>query len=464
MKLNRRRMLKGLAGLAGAGVAGRFALLPPSPSRDLEPTDVLARRFFESLDADDRARACVEYDHPLRQYHNRGVWGGGLWVNPLNLGWDQRRMMTDLFHGGLSQAGRARVPEEYYTRFPGVHSMHVLMCGDPRKPPYQLILTGAHLNLRIGGASREGIAFGGPLVYGDQSGDDQPGLPGNLYRYQLEIAQRLFGSLSSEQRALALRKTSPVQTDIQLQGAQGVFEGVPVSSLTSEGRAAARELAGAMLSSYPDADVAYAWECLERNGGVEQLRLAFYEDSVVTGGSAFQNVRLEGPAAVLYFRGHPHVHAFVNVGRDPEVPLSVGELLANNPAPLRGAQIKQLFETALRDELGTDLAYFDTDSVAGSLRAGPVRSGDVYALEVWQDRAVVAELEGSELSPHFAGELRARGFEADPRRTYSVATTAYASGDAAPERLGKLQARQMRAMVRDVLIAQLRRRGFAPTG
>jgi hypothetical protein len=88
MSMNRRRALKVLGTLTGLGLAGRYALLPPSRSRELASPQELAIRFFDSLDAEDRKRACVEYDHPLRQYHNRGVWGGGLWVNAMNLDWE----------------------------------------------------------------------------------------------------------------------------------------------------------------------------------------------------------------------------------------------------------------------------------------------------------------------------------------------------------------------------------------
>jgi len=38
------------------------------------------------------------------------------------------------------------------------------------------------MNLRLGGESREGVAFGGPIVYGDQHGDSRQGLPGNVYQ------------------------------------------------------------------------------------------------------------------------------------------------------------------------------------------------------------------------------------------------------------------------------------------
>jgi hypothetical protein len=459
--ISRRRVLGVLGGLAGAGLMGRYALLPPSRSSELEPPDVLARRFFDSLSADDRRRACVAYDHPLRQYHNRGIWGGGVWVQPLSLGWDQRRMLTDLLHAGLSEAGRARVPEEYYTRWPGVHSMHVLLCGDPSNPPYQLILTGAHLNLRIGGRSREGAAFGGPLVYGDQRGDSRPGLPGNLYRFQLETAQRLFLSLSPEQQRLAVKETSPVQTDIQLQGSEGSFAGVQVSGLAPESRAIAREMVGAMLSTYPADDVAYAWSCLERNGGVEGLHLAYYQDSAMEGSRQLHNIRLEGPAAVFYFRGFPHVHAFVNVGLDPDAPLSVGERLADNPTMLEGAGVKRLFEAALREHLGADFGYYDIDSVAGRLRRGPVRTGDIYALESWQDRVVRVEVRGSKLSRHFVDELRTRGIAPEAHRVYAIATTRYVADEVALEKLGTIEARHPGPLVRDVLIEHLRERGVS---
>ena len=48
-------------------------------------------------------------------------------------------------------------------------------------------------------------------------------------------------------------------------------------------------------------------------------------------GGGYQTYRLEGPAAVFYFRGFPHVHAFFNVAMDGEAPLSVGEVIGRNP-------------------------------------------------------------------------------------------------------------------------------------
>jgi len=462
--MNRRRVLQGLGAVAGAGVLGRFALLPPSPSRAIEPSDQLATRFFDSLDEKQRAEACVPYDHPLRQLHNKGLWTAGLLATPLALGWTQRRLLTDLLHAGLSAAGRERVPNEYYSRWPGVHAMKVLVCGDPHHPPYQLILSGAHLNLRIGGASREGAAFGGPLVYGDQRGDGVPGLPGNLYRFQLDTATRLFRGLTSDQQKLALLPASPVQTAIQLQGPEGLFPGAPVSALSADNRALARELISGILSTWPEDDAAYAWRCIDHNGGPEALSLSYYADSDPGRRGAPQNVRLEGPAAVLYFRGDPHVHAFLSVAMDPSAPLGVGQLVGHNPAPLEGAAVQRFFEAAMLDQSGADLAFYDLDSVAGRLRAGPVREGDLYALESWQDSTAVVEVKGATLRPALLASLRAAGKELDPRRTYAVATAWHVAQHEAQELLGEPGAVTSGPLLRDVLIAHAKQRGFPGHG
>ena len=102
-------------------------------------------------------------------------------------------------------------PEEFFTRWSGVHALRVVICGEPATPPYQVILTGNHLNLRLGGASREGAAFGGPQVYGDQRGNERPGLPGNVYRDQFLLAQRILRHLDAPTRKLAVLDEAPVQ-------------------------------------------------------------------------------------------------------------------------------------------------------------------------------------------------------------------------------------------------------------
>jgi hypothetical protein len=204
--------------------------------------------------------------------------------------------------------------------------------------------------------------------------------------------------------------------------------------------------------------------CLERNGGAERLYLSYYEDSEVDRSGQFQNFRLEGPAAVFYFRGYPHVHAFINVGMDGDAPLSVGEPLGENPTVLEGGKVKRLFETAMREQTGGDFAYYDPDSVAGRLRKGPIRSGDIYTLESWQDSVTRVEIKGANLSATLVEELRNRGVEPDPRRVYTIDTTGYVAGELAAEKLGRVESSQKGGLVRDAAIAYLRKRGFSVAG
>lgn len=463
--MHRRKVLKlgaGLGALAGAGLYGRHRLLPPRPSPVLESVDVLARRLFAGLDDEQRAACCVPYDHPLRQYHNRGVWGGGLGIFA-GFGYEQRAILSDLLYAGLSEVGRARIPEEYYTRWPGVHSMRVLVCGDPSAPPYQLILSGAHLNLRLGGRCREGVAFGGPQVYGDQRGNGRVGLPGNLYREQFLLAQRLLRGLDPGRRRAASCGAAPIQTQIELQGRGGSFPGIPLGEGTGDERALAHELVESILSTWPPDDVAFARECLLANGGLAALWFSTFErdaDGPIPAGQVF---RLEGPAAVFHFRGHPHVHAFVNVAMDGDAPLSVGEPLGVNPRALQGDAVRALFERALRAETGADLAHYPRASVAGALRAGPIRSGDVYTLESWQESAVVVSIRGAHLAAGLRAALAQQGRPLEPTRLYTVATTEYARDELAAE-LGTIESRRDGPMLRELTVAHLRAHGFAAAG
>ncbi|HYR90670.1 MAG TPA: DUF3500 domain-containing protein [Terriglobia bacterium] len=459
--MNRRTAIKtgvSLGVLAGTGLYGGYRFLPPGRSSALEPVDALARRFFIGLDPEQRAETCVGYDHPLRQYHNRGVWGGGRSIL-FGFNREQRGILTDLLYSGLSAEGRGRVPEEYFARWSGVHSMRALICGDPTVPPYQIILTGPHLNLRLGGKSREGVAFGGPQVYGDQHGNERVGLPGNLYRDQFLLGQRILRSLDDGRKKQALLEEAPVQTQVELQGRHGSFAGIPVRDLTPEGKALARELVERIFSTYPATDVTYARECLEANGGLDALFVSYYqhgEDGEIPEGQVF---RLEGPAAVFYFRGHPHVHAFLNVAMDGDAPLSVGEPLGTNPAWLDRARVKALFQTALRAETGSELAYYHESSVVGRLRPGLIRSGDIYNLESWQETVEVVEVRGSNLSATLLAELRGLGMTLDGGKTYKVATTSYIASELA-QKLGRIDTRRPGPLLRDLTVAYLRAHSF----
>lgn len=465
--MNRRRALKLLGGSAAAlacgGLAAKRFLLPPAPRFPLASVDDLAVDLVASLAEETRAAVVVDYDHPLRQVHNRGVGGGGLGIDLGTFDRRQRQLLADLLHAGVSATGRERIPEQFFLGFGGVHRMKVLVCGEPGEGPYQVVLTGPHLNLRLGGTSREGVAFGGPQVYGDQRGNERAGLPGNVYRYQLDAARALLRSLTPGERAEVVLADSPIQTRIEVRGSAARLPGLPVASFGEASRDLARALVDGILSTYPDDDAEYARECLEANGGVGGLLFSCYEEDALPRRDLYPVFRLEGPAAVFHFKGTPHVHAFVNVARDGDAPLSVGAVVGENPAVLEGAAAKRFVEDALAAHAGCELAYYDLESAVGRLRAGTIRTGDLYTFESWQNSVALVEVR--DLRPPLLAAARARGLDPDPAGPHVVATTEYIARELAGD-LGRVRsvptgpAGTSGTKVRDALVAFALEHGF----
>lgn len=161
--MRRRQIIKWGAGIgvaAGAGLVAR-ALHTPRPSAELAPVPDLARRLPDELRAGGWEDAVVSYDHPLPKFHNRGVDTGGVWSVLLPYG--TRSTLTDLVRASSSAKGRERLPNQLLLSLGGIHATRTLFVGHP-DDDYQVLVTGPHGNLRIGGRSREGIAFGGPQV------------------------------------------------------------------------------------------------------------------------------------------------------------------------------------------------------------------------------------------------------------------------------------------------------------
>jgi hypothetical protein len=462
--MNRRRLLKvGGGTVAASAVAGgalAYRFVPSSPGDQLGPPSELAGKLLESVSPELRARLQVDYDHPYRQYHNRGVWGGGVNVARADLTRAQRNLVVELMHSGLSSAGRTIIPNQMLLKIPDAVFNNLLICGEPDSAECQILFTGPHLNLRIGGANREGVAFGGPQVYGDQRGNKAPGLPGNVYRPQLAAGMALYGALSPEQQKAAVIPQSPIQTRIEVQGSNGAFAGVPVAEMTPDQKQTVRRMIDLTFAPYPEADVAYARACLEANGGLGALHASFYADSAYEGSQSYQTYRLEGPAAVFYFRGFPHVHAFFNVAMDGEAPLSVGEVVTRNSSVREGPSLKVIFEAAMRAGTDADFGFYDLGSAVGALRPGAVRTGDVYTAESWENFVSVVAVRGADVRGEFAADLAARGVSLDAERTYRIATADFVANELLEEYIGSGRILSEHGYLRDMTIDHLRDAGL----
>ncbi len=454
--MNRRQFFELGAGACASAIAGTACLGVPG-TEALASVRSLATELYDSFDDATRNQVCVAYDHPLRQYHNRGVGLGGVAIGLSNFSWSQLEVLNRLFYSGLSEEGRGILPGQQFLQFLGVRTLRLLMAGDPRAPHFQVVLSGPHMNLRLGGESREGVAFGGPIVYGDQHGDSRQGLPGNVYQYQFHQGQELFDGLSPEQKKRALLAKAPIQTQIELLGDGGHFPGIPVKELSTKNKQYAETLVRDILKVYAREDVAYAWKCLEKNGGVESLHLSYYADGEVDGSGHYQIFRLEGPSAVFYFRGFPHVHAFINVGMDGNAPLSVGEELGVNETIVEGASLCAFFERVMRASCETDFAYYSPESAVGRLRTGVIRTGDIYNLVSWNNTVHIVKLRGSQLEGQLM-KSRAKHIERD--RTYTLATTNFVIEEELDRVFGGGKVSDPHLRLRDVTIQYVQRNGF----
>ena len=456
--MDRRDFLKLGAGYAAA-MSGVSCLGVPRAD-SLEPVRDLAIELFGSLDDDVRRRVAVPYEHPLRQYHNRGVSLGGAPINRSSFSWEQMKLVNRLFYSGLSAEGREILPRQFFLRWRGLRSLRLLIVGDPNEGHYQVIFSGPHLNLRFGGRSREGVAFGGPLAYGDQRGNERQGLPGNVYQYQFRQGQELFSSLTPAERRGALLEGAPIQTQIELRGSDGAMPGIPVSDLSATNKKRVRALVDGIVQVYHEDDAAYAKTCLEKNGGVDALHLSYYEDGEVDGSGEYQIFRVEGPAAVFYFRGFPHVHAFINVAMDGNAPLSVGEVVGENPAVLEGTAVKELFEKAMRHATEGELAYYDRESVVGRLRSGTIRTGDIYNLESWINTIQRVTLRADELDGVAKEDLVRQGLNPNSTERVSIATTDFSAGENRRRAFGGGAVEPLGIDLRDAAIEYLKQHGF----
>jgi hypothetical protein len=466
--------------LAGAGAGAGWLLarglgvshwLPPGDPATAYPE--LLRALAASLTPGQRALLVLPADHPSRQIANTiSVLERphlGTLLSPA-----QRALVDRLCASLLSPQGRAA--------FAGTLAVEgrldgcvLALYGEPESGRAQAVLAGGHLMLRGGGESPEGAALGGGIAYGHQIGNHRWRVEGNAFAPHGDAANRLFASLGAQERARAILPAPPHELVLQVQQAGVSFPGVRVGSLSEPGREQAARLLDSVLSLVPDAARARALACIEGNGGREALHVAFYashgfyadmrswaslapEERAQRGDPYWQVWRIEGPGSVIHFQGYPHVHAYVQVVRDP-ARANLGESLGVASRLVEGAALRRVLEGALRRATGEALA-FHPDEVPGRICPGEITTGLAYALDPYRNHLVVATLEGRAASPALRERLAAAGVALDPGRRYRVASTEYFASHAGM--LGEPDdVERDEGLLRDAIVAHLRAGGLA---
>jgi len=471
--LSRRTLLIGAgagAGLLvarGLGVRGLGVRAATRTNAVPEP-DQLLRELGSSLTARQRELIVLPFDHPTRQITNTIAVIErphiGTLLSPGQLG-----LVAQLRDAMLSARGRRDFAGTFAVegRFEGCV---LAIYGDPLRPGAQAVLQGGHLMLRSGGESPEGAALGGAIAYGHQLGNHRFQVEGNSFAPHGDAANHLATALKPEQLARAIQTETPHELVLQPPGAGAKIPGLRLGALEGPARERADGLLDTLLASYPEAERREALSCIEATGGREELHFAvsarhgFYADMRSFGeldraeraqrGQPYWQVwRLEGPGSVLHFQGWPHVHAYLNVVRDPER-ANIGESLGRVDAPLEGPAMSRLLDAALRRATGEELAWHG-DEVPGRFCPGLVTSGLAYSLDPFANRVVVATLAGRAMAPPLRAHLEAEGLRVEPERRYRVASIDYSAGR--PEVFGNAEQVEASALLlRDALLAHLR--------
>ena len=317
---NRRHFLQNSALGLGTLAAGPLLGLAgcSDTNRVLEEPETLAVNLFRSLNRPQRTALCFPYDHKLRHMvNNRWLVTGSVLGDILDK--RQYAMVTDLFHGLHSSEYRADVLRQvaHDQHGGGLGQTSIAFFGDTDSGPFQFVLAGRHVTRRCGVNETRRTAFGGPVFYGHagESFIEEPDHPGNLYWYQGLTANRLYQTLDNEQRETALLDTPRVENGpetVRLAGADAGLTGLRVGDMEDNQKVQVYGLLKDVLAPFRDKDALAAMGMVERSG-TDRLHLAYFRNGDIGDNGVWDIWQLEGPDMILFFRGSPHIHAWLHI-------------------------------------------------------------------------------------------------------------------------------------------------------
>lgn len=308
--LSRRNFVQMLGGAALA--AGAMPGITFSAPKTDSPAETAVGKLFETLTDEQKKAICFPFDHQHRKTINANwhVTKPGIGTNFYTK--DQQALIHDIVKGVTTEDGYELFLKQMEADNGGIRNYSVGIFGEPGSGKFEWMLTGRHLTLRADGDNVENAAFGGPIVYGH--GESNP--KKNLFYKQTQKANEVFQALDEEQRKTALLDKKPrSEAAVLLQGEKGRFKGISVGELSSDQQELVESVIKVILAPYREADVEEATQFLKAGGGLKHLNMAFYQEGDLNNDQEWDVWRIEGPTFVSYFRGAPHVHAYLNVGR-----------------------------------------------------------------------------------------------------------------------------------------------------
>lgn len=299
----------------------------PAKKKIVKPAEELIRELYSTLSEDQKKTIVLPWNHGSKN-------GKGL---PTRLGMFNRPIMNLTIEKNYDKKQQELVQrilkaissdEEGYkciTRngtFDGSRSFErcgALIFGDPSgKEKFSWVFSGHHLTVRCDGNSEEGAAFGGPMYYGHSPNGYSTR---NVFNYQTKEVQKVFEALEEKQRKKAIvTKGSPGEQARSVRfRPEDEHPGIGIDQLSSDQKALIESVMRTILSPYRKEDAEEVMTIIKKNGGLDKINLAFYEDQRMRDNQPWHFWRLEGPGFVWNFRVLPHVHTYVNISSNFEV-------------------------------------------------------------------------------------------------------------------------------------------------
>ncbi len=310
-ELDRRSFVKSVGASAVAasalGLVSRGAFAAPSSKSAAETAS--AKLYGTLTDAQKQA-ICFGWDDPRRLRVSANWHVSEPAVGQKFFTREQQALTAEVFQNVTSEEGHERFQKAMDEDSGGFDFYSMAFFGEPEGEKFEWVLTGRHHTIRADGNTTEGLAFGGPVVYGHSEEDPAQ----NVFHYQTKAANEVFAALDPKQREQALLSRTPRETAVALQGEKGSFPGIAGSELSDDQKELLEKVLKIVLAPYREDDVEEAMQIVKAGGGLDALRIAFYSKGDLKNDKVWDVWRVEGPTFVSHFRGAPHVHAYLHVG------------------------------------------------------------------------------------------------------------------------------------------------------
>lgn len=325
---SRRQFLKNI----GSGVALASTGVVPSVASALEAKqqtpESLVETLYKSLNEKQREGVCFGWDHEDKRRGLLRTRVANNWhvteprVTEDFYSADQQEIIRAIFQGLIAPEWHKRYDQQLEDDCGGWGDQSIALFGEPGAGKFELVFTGRHLTLRCDGNSADHVAFGGPIFYGHAPEEDESAKhPGNVFWEQAVAANQVFDMLDGKQRAMAKAPKTPREQSVAFRG-KAERHGISIGDLTADQKGEVRKTLGTLLGMFRHADQAEAKACIQQQGGLDACNLAFYTDHDTGDDGVWDNWRIEGPSFVWHFRGHPHVHVWVNLANNDKVKLN----------------------------------------------------------------------------------------------------------------------------------------------